>query len=101
MHLSFDHLRESNALPMERIRSGELDWAIMRPAVFDGFHLCLPALARVGNNIIIDHIIENERWMSDLLRLLSPYEVFFVGVHCPLPELERRERQRADRRSSS
>ena len=28
----------------------------------------------------------------------SPADVFFVGVHCPLPELERRERQRGDRR---
>ena len=32
------------------------------------------------------------------MRLLSPYDVFFVGVHCPLPELERRERERGDRR---
>src|SRR5262245_57140448 len=38
MHWSFDHLRESNALPMARIRAGELDWTRMRPAVFDGFH---------------------------------------------------------------
>jgi chloramphenicol 3-O phosphotransferase len=26
LHLSFDHLRESNALPMARIQNGELDW---------------------------------------------------------------------------
>ena len=35
-HFSFDHLRDSNALPMTRIRSGEIDWSAMRPAVFDG-----------------------------------------------------------------
>ena len=29
--------------------------------------------------------------MSDLVQLLAPFDVFFVGVHCPLPELERRE----------
>ncbi len=46
LHWSFDHLRASDALPMARIRSGELDWARMRPAVFDGFHRCLPAVAR-------------------------------------------------------
>jgi len=50
LHLSFDHLRESNALPMARIRNGELDWTLMRPAVFDGFHRCLPAFAKAGNN---------------------------------------------------
>jgi chloramphenicol 3-O phosphotransferase len=98
MHWSFDHLRESNALPMARIRNGELDWARMRPAVFDGFHRSLAAFAKAGNNLIVDHIIEQEQWMADLVQLLAPFDVFFVGVHCPLPELERRERLRGDRR---
>ena len=97
-HWSFDHLRDSDALPMTRIRTGDLDWAMMRTAVFDGFHQSLPAFASAGNNLIVDHIIENERWLADLVRLLAPFDVFFVGVHCPLPELERRERQRGDRR---
>jgi chloramphenicol 3-O phosphotransferase len=97
VHWSFDHLRESNALPMARIRNGELDWARMRPAVFDGFHRCLPAFAKAGNNLIVDHIIEQEQWLADLVRLLAPFDVFLVGVHCPLPELEHRERQRKDR----
>ena len=97
-HFSFDHLRDSNALPMARIRSGEIEWSDMRPAVFDGFHRCLPALAEAGNNLIVDHIIENEEWMWDLVKLLSPFDVFFVGVHCPLTELERRERDRGNRR---
>ncbi len=96
-HFSFDHLRDSNALPMERVRSGEIDWSAMRPAVFDGFHRCLPVLAEAGNNLIVDHIIENEIWMWDLVKLLAGLDVFFVGVHCPLPELERRERERGNR----
>ena len=45
---------------MARIRSGEIDWSAMRPAVFDGFHRCLPVLAEAGNNLIVEHIIENE-----------------------------------------
>lgn len=98
LHWSFDHLRESDALPMARIRSGELDWARMRPAVFDGFHRCLSAFAEAGNNLIVDHIIEQEQWLADVVQLLAPFEVFFVGVHCPLAELERREQQRGDRR---
>src|SRR5499426_238130 len=98
LHWSFDHLRESNALPMARIRNGELDWAAMRPAVFDGFHRSLSAFATAGNNLIVDHIIEQEQWLADLVRLLSRVDVFFVGVHCSLPELERREQQRGNRR---
>ena len=97
-HFSFDHLRDSDALPMARVRSGEFDWSAMRPAVFDGFHRCLPVLAEAGNNLIVDHIIENEMWMSDLVKLLTGLDVFFVGVHCPLPELERREQERGNRR---
>ena len=97
-HFSFDHLRDSNALPMKRIRNGDIDWSSMRPAVFDGFHRCLPALAETGNNVIVDHIIENEQWLADVLRLLVPFDLFFVGVHCSLPELERRERRRGNRR---
>ncbi len=97
-HFSFDHLRDSNVLPMARIRSGEIDWSAMRPAVFDGFHRCLPVLAEAGNNLIVEHIIENEMWMSNLMKFLAGLDVFFVGVHCPLPELERRERERGNRR---
>ena len=98
LHWSFDHLRESDALPRARIRNGELDWARMRPAVFEGFHGCLPAFAKAGVNLIVDHIIEQEQWLAELVELLAPFDVFCVGVHCPLPELERRERQRGDRR---
>ena len=83
---------------MARIRSGEIDWSAMRPAVFDGFHRCLPVLAEAGNNLIVEHIIENEMWMSNLVKLLTSFDVFFVGVHCSLPELERRERERGNRR---
>jgi chloramphenicol 3-O phosphotransferase len=36
--------------------------------------------------------------MNRLLHLLQGFDVFFVGLHCPLPELERRERKRGDRK---
>jgi chloramphenicol 3-O phosphotransferase len=69
----------------------------MRPRFFDAFHRCLPAIASAQNNLVIDHIIEFADWMRDLVVLLAPFDVFFVGVHCPLAELERRERERGDR----
>ena len=47
--------------------------------------------------MIVDHIIENEVWLNDLVVLLSRFDVYFVGVHCPLPILEQRERERGDR----
>ncbi len=97
-HYSIDHLRQGNVLPMQRIERGDFSWPEMREAFFEGFHRCLPALALAGNNLVVEHIVETEAWMSRLLRLLAPFDVFFVGVHCTLPELERREQERGDRR---
>ena len=85
-------------LPNERIESGDFPWQDLRPRFFEGFHRCIPALAHAGNNLIVEHIVETEAWMHRLLRLFSRLDVFFVGVHCPLAELERRELERGNRR---
>ena len=96
-HFSIDHLFAANVLPWSRVKGGDFAWNDLRPAFFDGFHRCLPALALAGNNLIVEHIVETEDWMARLLRLLKGLDVFFVGVHCPRPELERRELARGDR----
>ena len=98
-HYSIDHFRGTGVMPMKRIDSGDFAWQDMREAFFDGFHRCLPALAEGGNNLIVEHIIETAAWKSRLVWLLASIDVFFVGLHCPLPELERRERRRGDRRT--
>jgi chloramphenicol 3-O phosphotransferase len=97
-HYSIDHLKAGGVLPSERIESGDFAWSSLRPAFFDGFHRSIPALASAGNNLIVEHIVEQREWMNRLLLLLEPHDVFFVGVHCPVDELERRERHRRDRR---
>lgn len=97
-HYSIDHFRDSGVLPMQRIDNGDFSWPRMREAFFEGFHRCLPALAEAGNNVIVEHIIETPPWMSRLVRFLAPFDVFFVGLQCPLAELERRELRRGDRR---
>jgi chloramphenicol 3-O phosphotransferase len=96
-HFSIDHLQAARVLPGERIRSGVFAWPDLRPQFFEGFHRCLPALADAGNNLIVEHIVETEEWLHRLLNLLRHLDVFFVGLHCPLPELERREQARGDR----
>ena len=96
-HISIDHLRDSGVLPMDRFRSGEFDWKNVRDAFFDGYHRALPVYAAAGNNLIIEHIIDTPEWMALLVDLLRPFDVFFVGIHCPLEELEQRERARGDR----
>ena len=98
IRFSFDLFIDHKAFPLEQIKSGRFSWDQMRPSIFRGLHQCLPALATAGNNIIFDHIIETKAWLYELVSLISELDVFFVGVHCSLPELERREMQRGDRR---
>lgn len=73
-------------------------WRHVRPRFFAGFHRCLPALASAGNDLIVEHIIEFRSWRDQLAVLLADLDVFLVGVHCRLDELDRREHARGDRR---
>lgn len=99
LYLSIDHLRDAGVLPLDGIRSGRFHWSAMRESFFDGFHRSLAAFAGSGNNLIVEHIVETREWLSSLLKLLAPFDVFFATVYCPLPELERREAERGDRPS--
>lgn len=74
-----------------------------------GFTYCISALARAGNNLIVDDVL-SAPWEApddqlvtarDLLVqrviVLATFDVWFVKVFCPLNELERREQLRGDR----
>jgi chloramphenicol 3-O phosphotransferase len=63
-----------------------------------GFHACIAALASVGNNVIVDSILRTDEHRSEMAGLLSEVPAYLIGVQCPLEELERRERDRGDRR---
>jgi chloramphenicol 3-O phosphotransferase len=56
------------------------------------------AAAAAGNDLIVEHIIEFRAWRESLATLLDGLDVFLVGVHCDLAEIDRRERDRGDRR---
>jgi len=96
-HISIDHLREARVLPVDRLRRGDFKWANMREAFFDGFDHSLAAYVGSGNNLIVEHIFETKVWLERAVRVLGGHDVFFVGIHCPLEELERREKARGDR----
>ncbi|ANE44214.1 chloramphenicol phosphotransferase CPT family protein [Deinococcus puniceus] len=99
LQFSLDFLMfRDGVLPQRREASGPFSWAEMRPKLFEGYYNCLPALLSAGNNLVLDYIIESSDQWRTLLQRLGGVDVFLVGVHCPLPELERREQQRGDRR---
>ncbi|URK89312.1 chloramphenicol phosphotransferase CPT family protein (plasmid) [Rhizobium sp. RCAM05350] len=100
-HVSIDHIRDSGTLPMERFRRGDFRWKEHRAAFFEGFHRSLVAYASAGNNLLLEHILEEPEWASDLALQFEPFDVFFVGLHCDLDELVRRETARGDRRAGS
>lgn len=96
LHFASDHL--ASGLPSRRDPDGPFKWwGDVRPRFFDGYQRCIATLANAGNDLIVDHIIEFPDWRTELKTLLKPFDVFLVGVHCSLEELDRRERLRGDR----
>ena len=70
------------------------------PSIIAGFQAAAAAIARAGNLVIVDDVLEEEPpWVENLLEFFDGLEVVFVGVRCPLEELERRESERSDRRA--
>ena len=68
-----------------------------REKFFDGFHRSIAAFAEAGNDLIVEHIVETQAWADQLNTLLAHLDVFWVGVHAPMAEVERRECERGDR----
>lgn len=71
--------------------------ADQRERFFDGFHRSITAFADAGNDLIVEHIVEQARWADQLTVLTAHLDMFWVGVHAPLAVLEQRERERGDR----
>ena len=64
---------------------------------WQGYHRAVAGRAAAGNNVVMDHLLSAAWRLTDCLSLFEPQDVVLVGVHCPLEELERRERARGDR----
>ncbi len=96
-YIASDQFIDIGMSPSRKDKGGKFDWNDLRPKFFDGFHRVLPSFASAGNNLIVEHIIEFPHWMDDLVVLLKDFDVFFVGLHCPLEVLEKHERKRGDR----
>ncbi|KAB1140493.1 AAA family ATPase [Streptomyces luteolifulvus] len=89
---AFHAMRSRAEIPPDR-----LDTVLHR--TWQGYHRAVAGMAAAGNNVVMDHVLSAEWRLTDCLSLFVPQDVVFVGVHCPLEELERRERERGDRPS--
>jgi chloramphenicol 3-O phosphotransferase len=94
LHVTFDSFIEM--LPAyELFEPAQFQDAFARMA--SGFHRSLPALATTGLPLIVDHVLQESEWLQECVAALAHAQVWFVGVRCPLAELERREQARANR----
>jgi chloramphenicol 3-O phosphotransferase len=73
------------------------DWEMFQRMV-RGLNRSVAVMNEEGNNLIVDHVLIDNAWLEQLLELLWNRYVLFVGLDCPLDELERRESVRDARR---
>lgn len=64
--------------------------------LFDGMRHAIAAMARAGNNLIIDDVLLGSNLQS-YLELISEFKIYKIGVFAPLDVLEKREKERGDR----
>lgn len=82
-------------------REGELSVAIRTGPVMKramrGMRHAIAAMARQGNDLIVDDVMLGRGEGQEYRDLLASFEIRFVGLFAPLDVLEARERQRGDR----
>ncbi len=62
-----------------------------------GMHHAAVAMVKAGNNLIIDHLFFEPKWVQECAELFSDQWALLVGVRCPLEIINEREKQRGDR----
>ena len=67
------------------------------PTLLASFDASNAAIARAGNNVIIDHVLQEPSWVAPCVKAFEDLQVVFVGVRCSLDVLESREKDRGDR----
>lgn len=101
LHVPVDSFEAMTPGPDKLGKVGSPLWHSVFNRVLSGFHHSVAALAAAGSNLIVDHVllqgVEPQNWLTECLDVLAPFTVYFIGVHCPLEELRRRERERGDR----
>lgn len=62
-----------------------------------GMHRAVAALAGSGLDVIVDHVLSEPSWRTDIDQAWAGLDVLRVGVLCPLHVAEERERARRSR----
>ncbi|SDT49495.1 chloramphenicol 3-O phosphotransferase [Paenibacillaceae bacterium GAS479] len=103
-HLSIDDFIkdffENNFSDIEPIR--EVDDQVVAGITFDPlvslYYSKIKLFSEMGLNVIVDTVIENDKWFNECLDVFSNQPTLFIGVICSKEELIRREQTRGDRK---
>ncbi|RLJ82071.1 chloramphenicol 3-O phosphotransferase [Planococcus citreus] len=61
------------------------------------FHETVKLFSDKGIHLIVDQILHDEETISHLVSVLKEYPVLFIGIHCSVEEIDRREKNRGNR----
>lgn len=64
---------------------------------YAGTRQAIAQLARAGNAVILDDVIEQRTWFEEILGVFEGIPVLYVGVRAPLDVVQQREKDRGDR----
>ncbi|WNS44107.1 phosphotransferase-like protein [Paenibacillus sp. MMS20-IR301] len=70
---------------------------IMFGPLITTYYSTVKLFSEMGLNVIVDTVIDNDKWFNQCLELFADQPVLFVGVICSKEELIRREQLRGDR----
>lgn len=80
----------------------EVDDQVVAQIMFDPlislYYSTIKLFSEMGLNVIVDTVIENDKWFNECLDVFSDQPILFVGVICSKEELIRREQTRGDRK---
>lgn len=62
-----------------------------------GMRVSVAALAAEGNDVVVDDVLIEASWLDHWSEVLTGLETLFVGLHCDVEILDRRERERGNR----
>jgi chloramphenicol 3-O phosphotransferase len=91
------YLRLFPFLKDDPVATIEIGLRIVNKSKYTLFATTIKAFAEMGRNVIVDHVLD-QALLDECVLLLGGYHVTFIGVHCPLHELERRELERGNRK---
>ncbi|HLJ55107.1 MAG TPA: hypothetical protein VKT77_08695 [Chthonomonadaceae bacterium] len=96
LHADADTVKEMSLGIPPAERGEAFERAAFMPGLYAAIPGCFAALALFGNNLIVEDVARPLQ-LRNYTESFAGCEVLLVSVRCHLEELERRERERADR----